>query len=139
MDATIDLPPGFYLNPRTREEVSTLEVIKVAGGNDRHQRGNTTTYEEAVKRVFVVGHIWGHSGTEYPNTDVETDLVCLQASRAAVGGGGGNNPNNGDTPDGGSGGNGGGGGGSQNAGTRLSSGESLLIASTLLAAVSLVI
>lgn len=54
---------------------------KFAEARDVHDRGNTTAYDRARKRVFIVGHVWGHkTDAASQGAKVEASVRCLQAN-----------------------------------------------------------
>ncbi|GAB1316914.1 hypothetical protein MFIFM68171_07124 [Madurella fahalii] len=55
--------------------------MKFAEGEDIHERGNTTAFERAVKRVFLSGHVWGYrTRPDVQNVRIDTEVTCLQAN-----------------------------------------------------------
>jgi len=69
-------------------------------GLDNHQAGDRTFYEVAVRRAYVVGHVWGYKRGFGDNTTAPSaEAFCLEASdqnsKKQVGNGsasGGNDP-----------------------------------------------
>lgn len=55
--------------------------MKFAEEDDIHEEGNTTAFERAVKRVFVVGHVWGYrTRGNWENANPDVQVMCLQAN-----------------------------------------------------------
>ena len=109
-----------------RPQNGTFDVFNFADNADRHQiGGNATAYDLAVRQVYVIGHIWGWSGSEEPdpavaNNRVSAEVTCLQASSVLR-----ESANEGGNQDGGGGNQQNGGSGNQNAAQGLRMGLSL--------------
>jgi len=58
---------------------------------ESHERGNTTAYDKLVRRVYIIGHVWGFSKNfSLPQGGVLTATAkvrCLRANQEGGGGG----------------------------------------------------
>ncbi|KAK1754452.1 hypothetical protein QBC47DRAFT_447414 [Echria macrotheca] len=87
---------SFSGDSPTLEGSNAYDFVRLGSAYDVHQPGNTTAYRDALRRVFLVVHIWGGRDR---SVRPQTEVVCLQAREVTAG------------EDGGSGGQGGGSGG----------------------------
>ena len=53
---------------------------KWAERGDIHEKGNTTAFDRARKRVFLVGHVWGYKEDPAAEVKIEANVRCLQAN-----------------------------------------------------------
>lgn len=59
----------------------TYNFVEFANKADEHHAENSTAYNKAIHRVYVVGHVWGYSGDRAGSTSttVAASVTCLQA------------------------------------------------------------
>ncbi|KAK3317062.1 hypothetical protein B0H66DRAFT_641778 [Apodospora peruviana] len=66
-------PPEYQTNFRPSN--GTYDLWKFGSEADKHLPGNTTAYEQALRQVYIVGHIWGRRDGEVASASVS----CLRA------------------------------------------------------------
>ncbi|KAK0647142.1 hypothetical protein B0T16DRAFT_446940 [Cercophora newfieldiana] len=75
---TLDMPMDVLDTDSSWLGKGNFGFAKFSDAGDVHEKGNTTAYDLARKRAFVVAHVWGSRG--HGEARAEASVRCLQAN-----------------------------------------------------------
>jgi len=91
------------VTPNTTPPNGTFSIMRFGSDFDNHKAGDRTFYDVAVRRAYIIAHVWGYKRGGNNTTAASAEVFCLEANDAVPNVGGNGNGKGNDTAGGGNG------------------------------------
>ena len=80
-DGAMSFSSDQPLHPSSALPNGTFPLMRLGSSLDKHQPGNRTAYDAALRRAYVISHIWGYKrGLGDNTTTASAEAFCLEAN-----------------------------------------------------------